>query len=130
MPDERVVAQRTSRSYRNIAKNSTRPAYSMVCVSQGELESHRRPSNPNDAWMLQAARTVLDMESEVLRGAKLIPIGATMLRRAVREYMQHYHLERNHKGLDNQLIASTPIRQPRPERIESRARLGRHASLL
>jgi hypothetical protein len=32
-----------------------------------------------------------------------------MLHRALREYMEHYHLERNHQGLDNKLISSTPI---------------------
>jgi hypothetical protein len=26
------------------------------------------------------------------------------LRKAVKEYTEHYHLERNHQGLDNQLI--------------------------
>jgi putative transposase len=133
--------------------------------------------NPNEAWMLQAARNLLDTGSGVLQGkrylivdrdtkystafrafvaregievirlpprspnlnafaerfvrsikseclAKLIPIGAPMLRRALREYMEHYHLERNHQGLDNHLIASSPVRQPCSERIESRARLG------
>ena len=30
------------------------------------------------------------------------------LRRAVREYVSHYHGERNHQGLDNQLIDSLP----------------------
>jgi hypothetical protein len=31
-------------------------------------------------------------------------------RRAVREYVEHYHLERNHQGLGNTLIAGTPAR--------------------
>jgi putative transposase len=69
-----------------------------------------------------AERFVRSIKSECL--SKLIPIGAPMLRRALREYMDHYHLERNHQGLDNQLIAPTPMRQPHSKRIESRARLG------
>ena len=69
-----------------------------------------------------AERFVRSIKSECL--SKLIPIGTPMLRRALREYMEHYQLERNHQGLDNQLIASTPVRQSRPERIESRAPLG------
>lgn len=69
-----------------------------------------------------AERFVRSIKSECL--SKLIPIGAPMLRRALREYMDHYHLERNHQGLDNQLIAATPTRQPHSKRIESRARLG------
>lgn len=64
-------------------------------------------TNPNEAWMLQAARN-----------------GAPMLRRALREYMEHYHRERNHQCLDNQLIALAPKRQPHSKRIESRVRLG------
>jgi hypothetical protein len=34
---------------------------------------------------------------------------APMLRRALREYMDHYHLERKHQGLENKLIATTPV---------------------
>jgi hypothetical protein len=39
-------------------------------------------------------------------------------------YIGHYRFERNHQGLDNQLVASAPMRQPRSKRIQSRARLG------
>jgi hypothetical protein len=35
---------------------------------------------------------------------RLIPLGETHLRRAVLEYTKHYHDERNHQGLDNELI--------------------------
>ena len=47
-----------------------------------------------------------------------------MLRCGLREYMEHYHLERNHQGLDNKLIASTPVQCPKTERIDCRSRLG------
>ena len=47
------------------------------------------------------------MKSESL--AKIIPLGERHLRKAVREYTEHYHLERNHQGLDNELSAY-PIR--------------------
>jgi hypothetical protein len=30
-----------------------------------------------------------------------IPIGQVMLRRALREYVAHHHLEHNHQGLGN-----------------------------
>ena len=30
------------------------------------------------------------------------------LRQAVKEYMEHYHVERNHQGLDNRLIEEPP----------------------
>jgi putative transposase len=41
---------------------------------------------------------------------RIIPIGERHFRRAVREYMGHYHLERNHQGLGNTLIARAPVR--------------------
>jgi transposase InsO family protein len=78
------------------------------------------PRSPNlNAF---AERFVRSIKSECL--ARLIPVGAPMLRRALREYIDHYHLERNHQGLDNQLISPTPMRQPQSKRIESRVRLG------
>ena len=36
----------------------------------------------------------------------MIFIGQASLRRAVAEYMEHYHSERNHQGLENRLIHS------------------------
>jgi putative transposase len=34
----------------------------------------------------------------------MIFIGQSSLRHAVSEFMEHYHLERNHQGLENRLI--------------------------
>jgi putative transposase len=56
--------------------------------------------------------------------SKLIPIGVPMLRRALRDYMEHYHGERNHQGLDNQLIVPRPARCSKVQRIDCRSRLG------
>ena len=42
---------------------------------------------------------------------RLVPIGERHLRRTLREYVAHYHGERNHQGLDNELID-----RPDPER--------------
>jgi hypothetical protein len=41
---------------------------------------------------------------------RLIPLGEHHFRHAVREYVAHYHLKRNHQGLANTLIAGTPAR--------------------
>jgi putative transposase len=35
---------------------------------------------------------------------RLILFGERSLRNAVREYLAHYHTERNHQGLENELI--------------------------
>ncbi len=54
----------------------------------------------------------------------MIFFGETSLRNAVREFLVHYHQERNHQGLDNQLL------EPGDEvgrdfgEIECRERLG------
>ncbi len=49
-----------------------------------------------------AERFVRSIKSECL--ALIIPLGERHLRSAVKEYTEHYHLERNHQGLENELI--------------------------
>ncbi|HEU4735372.1 MAG TPA: integrase core domain-containing protein [Kofleriaceae bacterium] len=49
-------------------------------------------------------RFVLSIKSECLD--KLVPLGERHLRFAISEFVAHYHLERNHQGLDNRLIAA------------------------
>ena len=53
----------------------------------------------------------------------MIPLGERHFRRAITEFVEHYHLERNHQGLDNRLIeGNTP--RGRIGRIGRRSRLG------
>jgi putative transposase len=49
-----------------------------------------------------AERFVLSIKSECLD--KIIPLGENHLRRVVGEYVRHYNEERNHQGLNNELI--------------------------
>ena len=49
-----------------------------------------------------AERFVRSIKSECL--SQIIPLGEQHLRHAVKQYTEHYHVERNHQGLDNQLI--------------------------
>jgi transposase InsO family protein len=49
-----------------------------------------------------AERFVLSIRSECLD--RIVPLGEAHLRRAICEYVRHYHEERNHQGLDNALI--------------------------
>ena len=53
-----------------------------------------------------AERFVRSIKSECL--AQIIPLGERHLRHAVKEYAEHYHVERNHQGLDNRLIDERP----------------------
>ena len=51
-----------------------------------------------------AERFVLSIKSECLD--KMIPLGEGHLRKAVTEFAAHYHLERPHQGLGNDLIGA------------------------
>jgi transposase InsO family protein len=50
-----------------------------------------------------AERFVRSIKNECL--GKLVLLGENHLRTAVREYVAHYHTERNHQGLEGWLIA-------------------------
>ena len=79
-------------------------AFRTFLVHEGVEVIRLPPRSPNlNAF---AERFVRSVKSECL--SKLIPIGVPMLRRAVHEYIEHYHRERNHQGLGNQLIV--PLR--------------------
>jgi putative transposase len=134
-------------------------------------------TNPNERWMLQMSRNLLDGESGVLSDkrfliidrdtkyslsfrlaleregievirlpprspnlnayaerflrsvkeeclSKIIPIGPSMLRRSLREYVDHYHRERNHQGIGNRTIVPLPARCQDATIIYRRPRLG------
>ena len=60
------------------------------------------PRSPNlNAF---AERFVLSIKSECLD--RIVPLGEARLRTAVRAFVQHYHEERPHQGLGNELITS------------------------
>jgi hypothetical protein len=52
-----------------------------------------------------AERFVRSIKHECLN--RLIPLGERHQRRSVAEYLAHYHLERNHQGLRNELLVTT-----------------------
>jgi hypothetical protein len=68
-----------------------------------------------------AERFVRSIKEECLH--RIIPIGGRHFRRAVAEYVAHYHLERNHQGLENVLIEDTRRRR-RCGSVRRRRRLG------
>jgi putative transposase len=68
-----------------------------------------------------AERFVRSIKEECLD--RMIPIGERHFRRAIREFVDHYHHERNHQALGNALIDGVDHRQT-GRRIRRRPRLG------
>ena len=54
---------------------------------------------------------------------RIVPLGERHFRRALKEFVDHYHRERNHQGLENRLIDGT-TRRRREGAIRPRPRLG------
>jgi hypothetical protein len=54
---------------------------------------------------------------------RVIPISERHFRHVITEFVEHYHRERNHQGLDNSLIAGMPVTD-RAGRVRCRRRLG------
>ena len=68
-----------------------------------------------------AERFVRSIKDECLN--RVIPFGERHLRRTIAEYVEHYHRERNHQGLANELIEGAPVVNY-VGRIRRRPRLG------
>lgn len=90
-------------------------------LKQEGVESVRLPPrSPNlNAY---AERFVRSIKEECLD--RLIFFGEKSFRHAVTQYVEHYHEERNHQGLDNQLIAADDDVGNGEGEIASRERLG------
>lgn len=68
-----------------------------------------------------AERFVRSIKEECLD--RIILIGERHFRHVITEFVEHDHRERNHQGLDNRLIAGTPVTD-RTGRVRCRRRLG------
>jgi putative transposase len=78
------------------------------------------PMSPNlNAYAERFVRTIKD---ECLN--RMIFIGQASLRRAVAQYIDHYHGERNHQGLKNRLIQTPAVVIANDTAIHRQARLG------
>ena len=68
-----------------------------------------------------AERFVRSIKEECLD--RMIPMGERHFRHTLTEFVEHYHRERNHQGLDNRLIAGRPALEI-TSRVRRRPRLG------
>ena len=92
-------------------------------IESGGIKTVRLPArSPNlNAFSERWVRSIKD---ECL--SKLILFGESSLRRALREYLTHYHAERNHQGKGNVLLfpdSTKPINRPNAS-VNCRERLG------
>lgn len=85
------------------------------------VESLRLPArSPNlNAYAERFVRTIKESCLE-----RMILFGENSLRRATREFLAHYHRERNHQGLNNRLIFPSPAGAIPTAPIQCRQRLG------
>ena len=78
------------------------------------------PRSPNlNAYAERFVRTIKESCLD-----RMILVGEGSLRRAVGEFIEHYHRERNHQGLGNQLIVPLAAQTIGDGRILCRERLG------
>nr|MBA3845287.1 transposase family protein [Planctomycetota bacterium] len=90
-------------------------------LANGGIESVRTPpQSPNCNAFIE--RFFRSLKEECLD--RIIPLSPDGLRHAIAEFVEHYHRERPHQGLDGALINS-PINESRPTgRIHCGTRLG------
>ncbi len=78
------------------------------------------PRSPNlNAYAERLVRTIKESCLE-----QMIFFGEDALRNAIREFVTHYHQERNHQGLDNRLIIPTKTTAAMKGTVRRRQRLG------
>ena len=96
------------------------PAFRRFLQKAGTQPVLLPPRSPNlNAYVERFMRSI---KSECL--SRLIFIGEKSLKRAVSAYLEHYHRERNHQGLDNRLITPGDEVGQVVGTIECRERLG------
>ena len=97
------------------------PAFRKTIEAAGVRSIALPPHSPNlNAY---AERWVRSVKEECL--SNVILFGELSLRRAIGEYVEHYHQERNHQGRANALIFPfTQLGQRRGRSVKCRERLG------
>ena len=95
-------------------------AFDEVLASEGIRCLRLPPRSPNlNAF---AERWVRSVKQECL--SKLILFGESSLRRALTEFVAHYHFERNHQGKENALLFPAPLTKVPRRSVRCRERLG------
>jgi hypothetical protein len=85
-----------------------RMLYVFVVIDHGtrRLKLVHVTPNPSAEWTLQQ---LLYPDRALAEASRCeTPGGQGSLRRAIREYVEHYHKKRNHQGLQNRLVCRLP----------------------
>lgn len=90
-----------------------------MLAEQGIESVKLPPRSPN--LNAHAERFVRTIKEDCLE--QMILFGEDALRRAIHEFVAHYHFERNHQGLGNRLIVAPTILQT-VGRVRRKQRLG------
>jgi len=95
-------------------------AFRETLASAGVETVKLPPRSPNlNAYAERFVRTAKESCLD-----RMILVGEESLRRSVREFLAHYHLERNHQGLGNRLIVPDVAATQSHGRLMCRERLG------
>ena len=92
-------------------------------IESGNVETIRLPARSPNLNSF-AERWVRSVKEECL--SKLILFGESSLRRALQQYVMHYHEERNHQGKENRILfpVETEGTRKRKGAVQCRERLG------
>jgi len=95
------------------------PEFLTILAEAGIQSVKLPPRSPNlNAYAERFVRTIKEGYLE-----RMILFGEESLRNAIREFIAHYHLERNHQGLDNRLIISSNATPAMTGTVRTRKRL-------
>ena len=95
-------------------------AFRRLLRDEGVDVKRMPPKTPN--LRPHAERFVRSIKEECL--SRMILLGERHLRRAVTEYARHYHSERNHQGLNNELIIRSGTTAAATGPVKCHERLG------
>src|SRR5262249_49840424 len=92
----------------------------MILANRGIQSVKLPPQSPNlNAYAERFVRTIKESCLE-----QMIFFGEDSLRNAIRHFVAHYHVERNHQGLNNRLIVATETIGTTTGTVRTRRRLG------
>lgn len=106
----------SKRTFANLDKHKSREMLQEAGIQSVVLP----PRSPNLNAHIE--RFFRSLKSECL--SKMILFGGGMLRRTVLSYLEHYHQERNHQGLENRIIQPGDAVGHAGGEIQCRERLG------